>query len=209
MALLRLELDGSQPRPMERHAAEAARLSDCNTETLAARSRGEKVSICGMVMDLTERTTRNGKRLGIFALEDLLGRAEVVVYAEKLGEYSELLKTDDPIFVSGSVRIDDRGDAETRGVILDEVLPMGSVRARRTREIHLHVDAAWFNREGMVALKAVLEGHPGRCDAFIEIGIPDRSVTTVDLPEEYRLAPSDELLIALEGLSGLTRVEFR
>jgi len=195
--------------PMERHSVEAARLTCCNTETIATRARGEKITIAGMVMDLAERSTRTGKRLAIFALEDLEGRVEVVVYSEKLEQFGDLLKTDDPLFVAGTVRLDDRDEAETRSVILEEALPLGEVRARRTREVHLHLDAAAFGHESMGALKAELEKHPGRCDAFLEVVIPGRSVTTINLPEEYRLAPSDELIAVLDRFAGIRRVEFR
>jgi DNA polymerase-3 subunit alpha len=162
-----------------------------------------------MVMDLSERTTRTGKRLAIFALEDLAGRVEVVAYSEKLAEFGDLLRGGGPLCVSGPIRVDDRDDAETRSVILDEALPLGEVRARRTREVHLHVDAAAFGRDAMTALKTELEKHPGRCDTFIEVLIPDRSVTTINLPEQYRLAPSDELIEALDEFDGIRRVEFR
>jgi DNA polymerase-3 subunit alpha len=195
--------------PMERHASEAARLTSCNTETIATHGRGDKITVAGMVMDLNERTTRTGKRLAIFALEDLEGRVEVVVYSEKLEQFGSLLKSDDPLFVAGSVRVDDRDEAETRSVILEEALPLGEVRARRTREVHLHLDAAAFGGEAVIALKGALESHPGRCDAFLEVVIPGRSVTTINLPEEYRLAPSDELIAALDGFAGVRRVEFR
>jgi DNA polymerase-3 subunit alpha len=195
--------------PMERHGAEAARLSSCNTETVGYKLRGEKVTLAGMVMDLNERTTRAGKRLAIFALEDLQGRVEIVAYSEKLDEFGDLLRGDDPVFVAGTVRVDDRDDSETRSVILEEALPLGEVRARRTREVHLHLDASSFSRQSVAALKAELAQHPGRCNAYLEVVIPDRSVTTIDLPEEYRLAPSDELIEALDGFAGIKRVEFR
>ena len=194
--------------PMERHAAEAARLSTCTTETVGKCRRGEKISLAGMVMEYQERTTRAGKRLGLFALEDLGGRVEVVVYSEKLGLYAETLKGEEPLFVRGTVRVDDRDEEERRSVILDEALPLEQVRARQTKEIHLHLDAGVFPRDAYDRLKDVLEKHPGRCDTFLEVVIPGRSITTVDLPERYRLAPSDELLAAIHEVDGV-RVELR
>jgi DNA polymerase-3 subunit alpha len=195
--------------PMERHAEEAARLCSCNTETVRRCKRGEKATLAGMVMDLTQRQTQAGKRLGLFFLEDLEGRVEVVVYSEKLAQFGELLAGDEPLLVSGTVRVDEREQEETRSLILDEVHPLREVRSKRTREIHLHLDGQAFPRDRFGSLRQVLERHPGRCDAFVEVALPGRFATTVALPENLRLAPSDELLDELRAFGGIDRVELR
>ncbi len=189
--------------PMDRHAAEARRLTSCTASGIAELDRGTKITLAGMVMDYTEKTTRSGKRLGLFALEDLSGRVEVVVYSEKLGLYADVLQREEPLFVAGGVRVDDRGEDVTRSVILDEAMPLRDVRSKRTQAIHIRLAADFFPRDGLGELKKLLEKHPGRCDAFLEVEIPSRSVTTIDLPVQYRLAPSDELLDTLSGLKGV------
>jgi len=194
--------------PMERCADEAARLSSTNTETISKHKNGDKVTMAGMVMDYREKTTKTGKRLGLFALEDLKGRTEVVVYSEALGRLSEVLRTQDPVLLSGSVRIDQRGEDESRNLILSEATLLQDVRSKKTKQVHVHLDAATFDAEEMPKLKTLLEQHPGRCDAFIEIVIPNRSITTIVLSEQYRVAPSDDLLRSMDGLTGVQRVEF-
>lgn len=195
--------------PMERHVEEAARLSTCNTETIRRCRRGEKATLAGMVMDLTQRQTQAGKRLGLFSLEDLEGRVEVVVYSEKLAAFGGVLASDEPLLVSGTVRIDERDQEEARSLILDEAFLLREVRSKRTREIRLHLDAAAFSRDAYGPLRQLLERHPGRCDAFVEVVSPGRFVTTVALPESLRLAPSDELLEGLRAFAGICRVELR
>ncbi|HUT79274.1 MAG TPA: OB-fold nucleic acid binding domain-containing protein, partial [Polyangia bacterium] len=171
--------------------------------------RGEKATLAGMVMGLTQRQTQAGKRLGLFSLEDLEGRVEVVAYSEKLAAFSEVLAADEPLLVSGTVRLDERDQEETRSLILDEAILLREVRSKRTREIRLHLDAAAFSRDAYGPLRLLLERHPGRCDAFVEIVSPGHFVTTVALPENLRLAPSDELLDDLRTFVGICRVELR
>ena len=164
--------------------------------------------MAGMVMDYREKTTKTGKRLGLFALEDLKGRTEVVVYSEALGRLAEILRTQDPVLVNGSVRVDQRGEDETRSLVLGEATLLQDVRSKKTRQVHVHLDASTFDVESMPALKSLLEKHPGRCDAFLEVIIPNRSVTTIVLSEQYRVAPSDDLLESMDALAGVQRVEF-
>ncbi len=195
--------------PMERHAGEVARLCTCNTETIRRCKRGDKATLAGMVMDLTQRQTQAGKRLGLFSLEDLEGRIEVVVYSERLALYGELLAGDEPLLVSGTVRVDERDQEESRSLILDEAFLLREVRSKRTREIRLHLDATTFPRDAYGPLRQLLERHPGRCDAYVEVVSPGRFVTIIALPESLRLAPSDELLDDLRGIDGISRVELR
>ncbi|MDD5309499.1 MAG: DNA polymerase III subunit alpha [Deltaproteobacteria bacterium] len=196
--------------PMARHAKEAERLTDTTSETVAGRRQGEKVTLAGVVMEYKEKTTKQGKRLATFALEDLSGRTEVVAYSEALAKNGPVLTSGDPLFVTGAVRVDSRDGEEERVVVmLDEAMPLQEVRHRRTREVHVHVDAEVFGREATARMKTILEGHPGRCDAFLEVVIPGRSVTTVALPESLRVAPSDEFIAAMSAVDGVETIEFR
>jgi DNA polymerase-3 subunit alpha len=195
--------------PMERVMAEAARLTDCTTATLEKHRQGDKVTIAGMVMNYREKTTKTGKRLAIFSLEDLNGRIDVVIYSKALQQMEGVLPSNDPMFITGSVRIDQRSEQESKSLILDEAMPLQEVRTRRTRKVHVTLDATHFSSEAVSDLKILLEKHPGRCDAFVNILIPHHSVTTLALPEQYRIAPSDELLVAFDQLSGTRKVEFR
>jgi DNA polymerase-3 subunit alpha len=195
--------------PMTRYAKEAAMLTSCTTETIGGLKARDAVSIAGMVMEYTEKVTKTGKRLALFSLEDLVGRAEVVVYSEALAQFGEALKSDKPVFVSGNIRLDSRGEDERRSIILQEAMSLSDVRIRRTREVYLHLDAAAFPSEAIADLKATLERFPGRCDAFVRIVQKNRSVTTLTLPEQYRVNPSDELLRIIDDMAGITSVELR
>ncbi|MBW2529459.1 MAG: DNA polymerase III subunit alpha, partial [Deltaproteobacteria bacterium] len=195
--------------PMERYAEEAARLADCNALELPRRRHGDRVSIAGMVMEYGERTTKAGKRMAIFSLEDLEGRVEVVVYSEALMRFAEVLTSEEPLFVNGMVRVDQGSDDERRSIILNEAYQLQDVRSKRTREVHVHLDASAYVPETAAELKTILEANPGRCDAFIEVVVPRRSVTTVALPEQFRVAPSDELLRAATAVRGVKMVELR
>ncbi|MCP4606355.1 MAG: DNA polymerase III subunit alpha [Proteobacteria bacterium] len=195
--------------PMERHVAEVARLTDGTTETIAIKKKGEKITLAGMVMDYVEKTTKTGKRLAIFALEDLKGRAEVVVYSDLLKDLGDVLTSEDPVFISGMIRVDQRGETESRSIVLKEAIPLQEVRGKKTSEVHMHLDATTFHASAISKLKDILERHPGRCDTFIEINISKSSITTITLPNRFRVNPSDALLIEIDGLAGVKNVDFR
>ncbi len=195
--------------PMERFVAESARLANCNTVSAKEHRHGSKVTLAGMVMDYRERTTKTGKKLGLFNLEDLSGRIEVVVYAEALLAHGEVLKSNEPLIIKGTLRTDQRNEEETKSIILAEAEQIQHARTRQTREVYVHLDAGNFSKTDLSDLKMVMERHPGRCDAFLAIWIPGRSRVTVTLPEQYRVAPSDNLLGELNRFTGIKQIEFR
>ena len=92
---------------------------------------------------------------------------------------------------------------------MNDAVLLQEARGKRTKEVHFHLDAAAFPPDSIEELKSLLERHPGRCDAFLEIAISGVSVTTMALPERFRVAPSDELIYTVENLEGIDRIEFR
>jgi DNA polymerase-3 subunit alpha len=195
--------------PMERYAAEAARLTGSTTATVASFGDRDEIALAGIMMEFSERKTKSGRRMGLGALEDLHGRVNVLVFAQQLEEYGEVLRSDDPLFVKGTVLVDEREEGVEKKIRLVEAMPLADVRARRTRGVHVHVDGAAFVAAALDQLKAVLERNPGRCDAFLEVTIAGRSRTTINLPEQFRVAPTDELLCGLTVIPGVRDVEFR
>ena len=195
--------------PMERYAGEAARLTGSTTASLAACADRDEISVAGFVMEFSERKTKAGKRLGLGAIEDLHGRANLIVFGRELDEYGQVLRSDEPLLIKGTVLVDEREDGEEKKIRLVEAVPLLDVRTKRTREVHVHIDGTAFAADSFESLKRLLEKSPGRCDAFLEVTLPGRSRTTIALPEQLRLAPSDDLLNGLRDLPGVRDVEFR
>jgi DNA polymerase III subunit alpha len=195
--------------PMERYAAEAARLTGSTTSSLAACSDRDEICLAGIVMEFSERKTKAGKRLGLGAIEDLQGRVNLIVFGRELEEYGQVLRSEEPLFIKGTVLVDEREDGEEKKIRLVEAVPLLDVRTKRTKEVHVHLDGTAFASDDLERLKKLLEKSPGRCDAFLEVTLPGRSRTTINLPEQFRLAPSDDLLGGLRQLPGVLDVEFR
>jgi DNA polymerase-3 subunit alpha len=195
--------------PMARHAKEAAMLTDYNCDTVNSVKPNETVSLAGMVTNYTEKTTKTGKRLGLFALEDLAGRIEVVVYSDALEANRDALQSEKPVFISGTVRIDQRGEDDRRNIILKEAMSFSDVRIKRTRQVYVHLDVETFPPESLILLKKLFEKHPGRCDAYVKVLQPSRSITTLNLPEQYRVNPSDDFLQYIDQMTGVKSVELR
>jgi hypothetical protein len=67
-------------------------------------------------------------------------------------------------------------------------------------DIKLNADVV--NEDQIKALERLLKGHAGTCKTLIRMEIPKRSETLLDLPDEYKVAASDDLLARIEQIFG-------
>jgi len=199
--------------PMERYEKEAARLTGNTTLTLQQKKDGEEFLVAGIVTEYSERKTKAGKRMGIGVLEDLFGRAQFLVFSTALDSCSVVLNSTEPLLLKGRVMLDNRSEKEgeeesLRKISVQEASYLHEVRSRSTREVHLFVDADAFGLSQLQQLKDVLARHGGRCDAFIKVR-QSGAETTIRLPEQLRLAPTDELVQDLNAFAGVSDILFR
>ncbi|MBN2525498.1 MAG: DNA polymerase III subunit alpha [Deltaproteobacteria bacterium] len=194
--------------PMERYEKEASRLTGNTTKSLAGKKDGEEIVIGGIMMEYSERKTKSGKRIGLGAVEDLVGRANIIVFPKNLEANSEALYSSEPLLIKGRVLVDSRGESEERKIAVNEATLLTDVRSSRTTEVHLHINADEFPTQEMEQFRTILARHMGRCDAFLEVETPG-AVTTLNLPEQFRLSPSDELIYELSRFVGVKDIMFK
>jgi hypothetical protein len=77
-----------------------------------------------------------------------------------------------------------------------------SVRAERSSLIDIHLNADCLTEESLGTLHKLLRQYPGPCRTRLRLEIPRRSETVFDLPEEFKVAASEELLASLEQVFG-------
>ncbi len=66
----------------------------------------------------------------------------------------------------------------------------------------IRIDATTATEEDIESLRGILVQNSGKCVPLIILQIPGRSQTAVFLGDTFRVAPTDELLAALNKLFG-------
>lgn len=64
-----------------------------------------RVSFAGIVTSVTPKSTKNGDRMAFFTLEDRMGEIECIAFARQYGEFSHLLRTENGLYVTGTLSI--------------------------------------------------------------------------------------------------------
>jgi DNA polymerase-3 subunit alpha len=190
--------------PLARHEAAIKRFATCNTAALAERADKEEVKVCGIVAGLKELVTKKGDRMAFVTLEDLTGFVEMVVFPEVYQASMELLKSEEPLLVSGSLDVGE----DTVKLMAGEVLSLREVKERMTTKVHFRLTTPGLDETQLRALKDIMGRHRGTCQALIHLVIPNRSETVLEVSEGLKVAASDEIMDDTEKLFGYNVVTF-
>jgi len=178
------------------------------------------VSLGGMITEYRERTTKSGDKMAFCWLEDPDGRIELIVRAKELVTYREVLTSEQPILITGSVRYDrergssnqfDENGSETpvaTKMLLNEACVLLESFSQRAKSICVKVEVSRLDRSKLVALREVLQQYPGACPVTLELSSsPEWTVTMV--ARGLMVDPCTILMSRLEHLFGEKVCEIR
>jgi DNA polymerase III subunit alpha len=201
--------------PLDRYQADLKRFRAARTVDVQERDIGSDVKVAGIVGAYKEWPLKSGDgRMCVFSLEDTFGSVRVACFSKSFAVYEAVLKSDEPLLVTGKVkpgRVDDNDETQKadKELILAEAIPLAQLRAEKTRQMMVELSADTLTDERMDALKAVLEKHPGPVTTVLRLKVPLRSSTDCVLPPKFNVAPTDELLVRIEKLFGENAARLR
>jgi DNA polymerase III alpha subunit len=128
---------------------------------------------------------------------------ELIVNSRKLDEYRDVLSSDAPLLVNGTVEAP-YGEGETvrERLRFNEAKLLSRIRSEKSSLLDIKLNADVINEDQMKALEKLLKGHSGSCRTTLRMEIPKRSETVFDLGDDYKVAASDDLLARIEQIFG-------
>ncbi|RII29272.1 MAG: DNA polymerase III subunit alpha [Geobacter sp.] len=208
--------------PLDRYKDDIKRLASSEIANLGELSDNSEVRICGIVSGLKEITTKKGDRMGFATIEDLTGSVEITVFSDVYTVASGLLKSDDPLLVTGKLENGEKGckilvqghkeganewQQRQRGPAGDIKL-LNDARAQSTSKVLFTLQMDVAPTERINALKEIIERYHGTVPAFIQFVIPERSRSIMPLPVNMSVAASDDLRLEVERLFGYNAATF-
>ncbi|MGB2758198.1 MAG: OB-fold nucleic acid binding domain-containing protein, partial [Acidimicrobiia bacterium] len=182
--------------PMMSAQRSLARFCDATVADLRTVNEGELRSVGGVVTGLTRKYTKKGDLMATFALEDLAGSVEVMVFPKVMSEYGAMLHEDAIVVVRG--RVDAR----------DEVRKLMSLEIRIPElvldggpPVRLRIRSGLLSDSNVTRLKGVLSTYPGPSAVFLHLEHSDKT-TVVKLGDEFLVEPSAALFGELRELLG-------
>ena len=175
-------------------------------------SRGSvEARIAGLVVEVRTRQTKQGKTMGFAILDDKTGRLECAVFGEVYDKYKGLFTRDNLLIAEGALGIDNFSGGLR--LTVEKLYDMDQARESFSRGLKLTWNAAAEDTqeptpyiEKLSAVLAPFKG--GSCPVSISYTSP-YAQAAVQLGDEWRIHPTDELISRLKSLFGATAVEVR
>ncbi len=200
-------VDRYAPELRRARATSVAELSDEGFEIPRGRDRAD-ILAGGVVSDFRERLLKSGNgKMASFRLEDQSGSIEVVCFSKAFGEYENILKADEPILVTGQLMSDGDGESQQRKINMKEAQLLSQIRMEKTQKLTLSVIADELTAAKVESLKTTIAAHPGPVRISVVLQKPGRWRVEAQLPGDYKVQPTDELLSQLATLCGESAVQ--
>ena len=208
--------------PLDRYIDDIKRLASAEIANLGDLADGSEVRICGIVSSLKEITTKKGERMAFATIEDLSGSVEVTVFSDIYASAVSLLKSDDPLMIAGNLEKTEKGakilvrgqsegasewQQKQRGPA-GEIRHLHDVQSQTTKKVLFTLNAAETPVQHLESLKAILKRHIGSVPVCIQFVIPERSRSTLPLPEGMNVKASNDLRLEVERLFGYNITTF-
>jgi DNA polymerase-3 subunit alpha len=174
----------------------------------SGRHNETRVSLGGLVLEIQERSLKNGNKMASALLDDRTGRMQIVLYAEVYDRFRALLKEDAVVFVEGVLGYDDF--ASRWRVNVEQFMLFEQAREIRLKNIELdwQVLAARMAPGAHIAqIQKCLSPFLGGRTAIQLVFSNTTATASLQLGNQWRVHPTDELIARLKRLYGAGRVQ--
>jgi len=155
--------------PLSHHAETINIYSTHNSSQLADAPQDRQIVIGGMITKIRYNITKTGRNAGakmaVFALEDLQGQVDVVMFPDVLNTFNNVLVADTVVFVKG--KLDYR--RERPNILAVELITLDQVREKLAAKVRIRLDARDVTKEKVAMIKSLCRHHKGRSPVYVAI----------------------------------------
>jgi DNA polymerase-3 subunit alpha len=177
--------------PLDNHKLAMDRF--CTTEANELKNnpeqfKGKQLTIAGMVIDSTQKTSKSGSAFGIFTVEDYSGNVSLRLFNEDYLKKKHLLEVGNSIFIQVKVE-----EAYNQPNVLNtrivDVILLAEVLDKMSRKITLFVSPDDVDDSLIAEIKAKADENKGNCPLYL--CIEDRlNSQALTLKSSFRITPS-------------------
>ncbi|MCF6345927.1 MAG: DNA polymerase III subunit alpha [Thiomicrorhabdus sp.] len=186
--------------PIDIYRKELNRLVDTPLSALVPE-KWRKRTVAGLVVEIRNKMTRNGQRMGFATLDDKTARLDVVMRPAVYEAIRESIKADMVVLVTGEVA----EDTFNGGIKIDaeQVVTLADARVEKSRAIQLTVHSETYTSEQLPtqlqALTSLLAEYQAEQGLPIEINYQNNTARVKLKNTQTRYFPDDELLETLHS----------
>jgi len=199
--------------PIEQYEAELKYIRHASIGKLIADAERSKSKmegrVAGLVVEMRTRQTKKGTMMGFATFDDRTGRLDVAAFSKTYEKYSEILSKDALLVAEGPLSIDDFSGGLR--MTADSLYTFEQARELFARCIVICWDKKQIDLDSKTfvnGLRETLQPYiGGRCP--IQIHYSNHANAVIQLGEEWRVHPTDELILRLNKFFSVALVSVR
>jgi DNA polymerase-3 subunit alpha len=184
--------------PLDRYREEVRRFTTCSIQDLGLLTDKTTVRVAGVIEELKIKRTKRGDKMAVLTLEDQTGSTEVVVFPDVFERSSALLKSDDPLLVSGTAEVDEM----VAKIITQEIQALENVKQEAIRLIELSLTREALSKDHLEGIKDVLYRYPGQSSVVFKVETDPGKRMVIAAHPRYNVFACREMIEELETLIG-------
>jgi DNA polymerase-3 subunit alpha len=190
--------------PLDDYREDILAITDTNLTEKKEWNEGQALRVGGLIRDLKIKKTKKGNQMGIITLEDISGTTEVVIFPELYSQCSEILESDTPIVIEGTVKKDERGD----NIIANGVDVLAVAREKYTAAARIRLQSDRVSRQNLEALKKVFYRYHGPCPLSLTMHFVGRGEVDIEIQEGFTIKPCQEFTSEVNKTMGYQVISY-
>ncbi|WP_028582917.1 DNA polymerase III subunit alpha [Desulfogranum mediterraneum] len=184
--------------PLEGVKQDIGLIADTEIEGLDGWREGQAVRIGGLITSYKEHKSKKGDRMAFVSLEDMAAKVEVIVFPSTFADCSELLLSDHPLIVLGTVQQGERGAK----IIAQEITRVEEAMERYAEKAAITLRAEATSRQHMIQLKELLYQYHGTTPLNLTLHFDGRGQVDIEILKDLTIRACPAFYHDIAGLCG-------
>jgi len=159
--------------------------------------------LAGLITGKKEIITKKGDKMCFAQLEDLSGKIECIVFPRTFQEYAEILKTDEPVIMTGKVNLSE----EPRKFFPEKIQKLEDQAEERVTGVRISVKIDELSTKRLERLKQVVLSYRGTVPMHV-IFEADYGKARISLPEDFLVNPTPQMATKINEVFDRNIVQF-
>ncbi|MBV7316244.1 DNA polymerase III subunit alpha [Shewanella sp. NIFS-20-20] len=190
--------------PINQYLTELKHYTSGRIKDVHPTERGKTAKAAGLVVATRVMMTKRGSKMGLVTLDDKSARLEVMLFTEAFEKFGHLLEKDKILICEGEVSFDDYSGGNR--MTARNIIEISEARSHFVTALEVDMDASRIGLDGLNQFTQILSPwKQGAVPVKINYHQTQASGQFV-LGDDWRVNPTDELVLALQGLLGPDKV---
>ncbi len=187
--------------PLNKYAVEMQSFCNTNLENIDKYRNGE-VRVAGIVASNEDRTTKSGKKFGIYVIEDLTSNYQIALFQEDYLKFKHYFEPGELLYIKG--RYQARWNSTDQFELKVSDIKLLSELRKSARSVVINVHSNDVDKELVEQLESLFQANPGNMN--IQFILHDREYIVELFSNQFTFSSTDE---AIAQLNEIPKIKYK